>query len=229
MDSPELPSGTPAESCLVETAKSEPIKLQVGERHFVTLPSTLTAESPYFACLLSSRWQNNQADRSYFVDADGDLFVYILRYLRSGTLPIFYRTPGGHDYGKYQALIGEAEYFGIERLKNWLKKREYENAVKVEHWVREHEDLESILYKTYNSNVELEYHPTWTVRKIYKCPRGIVLHRGNPSACGRQCRNAMDEDGPEYDEEDLLKTITITRTLVFDHTKASEFGNEPLL
>lgn len=66
--------------------KGDFITLQVGERRFVTYPSTLAAESSYFTSLLSDRWRR---DGTYFIDADGDLFTYILRYLRSGVLPVF--------------------------------------------------------------------------------------------------------------------------------------------
>src|ERR1700761_4872594 len=68
------------------------ITLQVGEHRFTTFASTLTTESPYFTSLLSAQWNRVQADGSYFVDADGALFPYILRYLRSGTLPVFYSS-----------------------------------------------------------------------------------------------------------------------------------------
>ena len=87
------------------------------------------------------------------------MFSHILRYLRSGVLPIFYSSLTGHDYSTYHALLGEAEYFAIERLKDWLKNKEYEKAVKVEHYVAEFKGLDKII-KTCDSNVQIEYHPT---------------------------------------------------------------------
>ncbi|OCT52435.1 hypothetical protein CLCR_10829 [Cladophialophora carrionii] len=90
---------------------SDPITVQVGERRFVTFRSTLTSESPYFQRLISAQRERTQADGSYFVDADESLFTYILRYLRSGALPIFYTSNGGHDYGMYQALLGGNSIF----------------------------------------------------------------------------------------------------------------------
>jgi len=58
------------------------ITLQVGERRFTTSTSTLNGSSS-LAAMLSKRWdQPPQADGSYFIDADGDMFEYILRYLR---------------------------------------------------------------------------------------------------------------------------------------------------
>ncbi|RMD43197.1 hypothetical protein DV735_g1905, partial [Chaetothyriales sp. CBS 134920] len=202
----EPPSPDREDSFLLEITKSGPINLQVGERRFVTLPSTLTGESPYFARYLSSQWQQTRADGSYFVDADGDLFVYILRYLRSGVLPLFYSMAGGHDYGKYQALVGEAEYFGIERLKSWLKNRAYEDAVKVKHLVNEYDGLDS-MDKTHESNVQLEYYPSWKIEKIYQ--------------------SALGGNEPEYEEEDVLRTIVITKTLAGKLVSATNQPGRP--
>lgn len=210
-------SHTPEDSDHTQVPKGNPITLQVGERRFVTFPSTLTTESPYFACLLSDRWHYVQADGSYFVDADGDLFVYILRYLRSGVLPIFYSSLAGHDYSKYHALIGEAEYFGIERLMDWLRDKKYEKMVKIAHSVEDYQELDEMA-KTYDSNVQLEYYPTRKMEKVYVCPRGIYVHRGNPSACGRQCQRARgDED--VFEDEEVLKTVVIKKKLILDHSR----------
>lgn len=60
------------------------ITLQVGERRFITTAETMTQESAFFAALFSGRRDNAEADGSYFIDADPDLFEHILRYLRRG-------------------------------------------------------------------------------------------------------------------------------------------------
>ena len=191
------------------------ITLQVGEHRFTTFASTLTAESPYFTSLLSARWQHVQDDGSYFVDADGALFPYILRYLRSSALPVFYSGFAGHDYGMYQALLGEAQYFQIVRLTDWLKNKEYEKAVKVEYSAEEFEGCRE-LTQSYCSNLQMEYHPTWMTKKVYICPRGIWIHRGNPSACGRSCMKAQGDTGNQFEDEDVLKTVVISKRTVFN-------------
>lgn len=205
-------NGTEApEPSLPSTTKhNNPITLQVGESRFHTFSSTLTPESPYFACLLSAQWHQHQPDGSYFVDADGDLFSHILRYLRSGILPLFYSSLTGHDYGTYRALLGEAEYFGIERLKDWLRNKEYEKAVKIECSVEEVEGLGGMAW-TGQANVEVEYHPAWTTRKVYICPRRISVHNGDPSACRRACRKSQGDAEDEFEDEEVLRTIVISR------------------
>lgn len=116
---------------------------------------TLTAESPFFASLLSAQWQRVQADGSYFVDADGALFPCILRYLRSGALPIFYSSFAGHDYGMYQALLGEAQHLQIPRLMDWLRNKEYEKAVKIEYSAQEFEGSPKLAKPCY-SDMQVE-------------------------------------------------------------------------
>ncbi|KAL3465583.1 hypothetical protein BJX64DRAFT_285515 [Aspergillus heterothallicus] len=77
--------------------QSEVVELQVGDRRFTALRSTLVLENTYFASLLSGRWKTSaREDGSYFIDADPDLFVHILRYLRRGLYPIFYDVHKGH-------------------------------------------------------------------------------------------------------------------------------------
>ncbi len=87
------------------------ITLQVGERQFITMAETMTQESAFFAALLSERWDNADADGSYFIDADPDLFEHILRYLRRGVFPIFYDNVKGHNHALYLALLQEANIF----------------------------------------------------------------------------------------------------------------------
>ena len=188
---------------------SEPIALQVGERRFTTFRSTLTEDSPFFAALLSPEWKRAQSDGSYFVDADGSLFVYILRYLRTGTLPLFYSSTTGHDYGMYAALQAEARYFQIKRLTDWLKNKEYEKAVKIEYFTKEIDGPP--LGKVCCSDEQLEYHPTFTNRKVYVCPRGLTVHRGNPTACGRACAKVQGEADDEYEEEEVVKTMIVSK------------------
>jgi BTB/POZ domain-containing protein KCTD9 len=92
---------------------------QVGERLFVTTRETLTRKSGFFASMLSGRWDNTQADGSYFIDADPQLFEHILRYPRRGVLPVFYDNLRGHNHALYRALLEEARYFQTGQLENW--------------------------------------------------------------------------------------------------------------
>lgn len=63
------------------------IKLQVGEKTFFTKASTLT-KSPFFEALLSGKWKNdpNTENIDFFVDRDGELFVFVMQILRYNKL-----------------------------------------------------------------------------------------------------------------------------------------------
>jgi hypothetical protein len=73
-----------------------------------------------------------------------------------------------------------------------------------------------VLTKSYDSGVQVEYKTTWVTKKVYVCPRGIFVHRGQPGACGRMCKNAKSDDEDEFVDEDVLKTVAISKKTLFD-------------
>lgn len=200
-----------------------PVNLQVGECRFTTLASTLSDGSSFFASLLSDRWEDSRSnDGTYFVDADPDLFTHILRYLRRGVLPIVYEKSHGFDYAFYQALQKEALYFGIEPLHKWVKEKGYLQAVTIQYSVEEvkGQGINTGGYDTVvDGNTERSYHPSWGTEKVYQCPR--FLHHGNASACGRACEKAKGENGDDYIEQDVLRTLIVTRKAIFNNIAKS--------
>jgi BTB/POZ domain-containing protein KCTD9 len=191
------------------------ITFRVGERVFITTRETLIAESDFFASLLSGRWDNAEEDGSYFVDADADIFVHILRYLRRGVLPFFYDKLKGHDHALYLALLQEAKYFQITRLEEWLEKKQYLQALKTHYSATEVEGI--VTYEIpRDPNTEREYHPAWGTKKVYVCPRGIVVHRGKPLVCGKDCRRAQGDDDDIYEEELVLRILIVEKQTIFD-------------
>ncbi|KAI9861847.1 MAG: hypothetical protein M1824_001958 [Vezdaea acicularis] len=198
----------------------ESIVLQVGERRFTTLASTLSGESAYFASLLSGRCSDSQSsDGSYFIDADPDLFAHILRYLRRGVLPIIYDKSNGFDHAFYVALKKEAEYFGIEPLRKWAQDKGYMQAITIKYSVEEVTG-EEVHRSSYDATVDADkerlYYPSWGIEKVYQCPRGISLHDGNPRACGRACTNAKGKDEDEYLEQNVLRILIVTKATKFN-------------
>ena len=196
------------------------ITLQVGERRFTTLTSTLSDGSSFFASLLSDRWEDARSDDgTVFVDADPELFAHILRYLRRGVLPIVYDKCHGFDHAFYHALQEEAGYFGIEVLRKWIEEKGYLRAVTVQYSVEEVKGQGINMdgyHATVDGNTERLYTPSWGIEKVYQCPRGIFVHNGNPGACGRACEKAKGDDGDDYIERDVLRTLIVTKKAVFN-------------
>lgn len=203
-------------------SSEQKITLQVGTRRFVTTADTLK-NSNYFRALLRGPWQP-QDDGSFFVDADPDLFQHVLRHLRHGALPLFYDRVRGHDYGLYDALLAEADYFGVGELYAYLDEKKYLERVKIRHEVALTEGSMMPVQlggsvrvnETINSSTEVDYQTSWVKRKIYVCPRGIEVHKGRPRNCGRQCHNARGEDDPQYEEEVRLETVEIKKQIVIN-------------
>ncbi|KAI0142276.1 hypothetical protein F4776DRAFT_611441 [Hypoxylon sp. NC0597] len=198
------------------------ITLQVGERRFTTLRDTLVGESDYFAARFSGRWNDADADGSYFVDADPTLFEHALRYLRSGNFPLFFDSASQtFDYAKYISLLGEARYFGIRKLENWIANKRYLDVVSLERSVTiienaNLEPLEGHLNKKANAKVEVAV--SWNTQQVYVCPRGIYVHRGDRSRCGQACEKARERDGreEEYEEEFVPRAVITTTTVTFN-------------
>lgn len=193
------------------------VYLQVGERMFITSSLTLTQGSPYFVAAFSSYWQNSQSsiDTPYWIDADPNVFVHVLRYLRDGALPIIYKKSHGFDYGFYSALQKQAAYFFIKPLEKWIQEKCYLRAVVIHYSVAEmegeHTDVADV---TVEGNVEREYHSLWSNKNVYRCPRNISAHMGNANACGRACREALRRNGG-YVEQEVLRTLIVTKKIVF--------------
>ncbi|KAI9732129.1 MAG: hypothetical protein M1834_004225 [Cirrosporium novae-zelandiae] len=201
---------SPREDIFSPSCDRLPITLQVGERRFITTHNTMTSQSTFFFELLSSPSNSQQVDGSYFIDADPDVFVHILRYLRRGVLPIFYDKVKGHDYAQYLALLKEARYFRITRLEKWLSDKRYLEAIKVMHEIDEL-DGASRISEIKGADVEVDYRPMRITKQVYICPQNIFVHQGNPSACGRRCRSIQGDAPDKYITEEYWKTIAIRK------------------
>lgn len=195
------------------------IALQVGERRFLTTRSTLTHESAFFSSLLSDRWSHTaQADGSYFIDADPDIFVHILRYLRRGVYPLLYDNRHGHDHALYLQLRADAAYFQIARLETWIRDRGYLGAVSLEYSVRAVEGVVEVAETIGGGVDEVRHFVHRGTRKVYICPRGLRAHRGNQQFCGKQCRRAQGDEEDEFEDEDFWTTMVVGKKTVVDQS-----------
>ncbi|KAI1352990.1 hypothetical protein F5Y01DRAFT_303653 [Xylaria sp. FL0043] len=197
------------------------IKLQVGERQFITTKETLTGESTYFQALLSGRWPGPGED-GYFIDSDPNLFAEILRYLRSGNFPLYFNHAfGTWDHGRYMLLLGEAQYFGISKLEKWIQNETYLKAITHEEELYMVSDVKpdgtgvGVPHGMIPADKRVSFAYLPKTKKVYLCPRGIAVHRGSPEKCGRQCQNARGEAGPEYEEDHVITVIRLETKRIF--------------
>jgi hypothetical protein len=100
------------------------IYLDVGGQRFTTTIKTLTQQinSIFFKTLINEKWNINinSIDNPIFIDRDGHLFDYILKYLRTGEINI-------DDKTMRKELLTEAKYYKLQNLEddlNFIAKKE---------------------------------------------------------------------------------------------------------
>lgn len=84
------------------------VTLNVGGRRFETMRDTLQ-RADYFAA--RDRFGASEDDEEMFVDRDGDLFPFILSFLRNNGIPR--ATTDRLDWDQRVLLAREAEFFGL--------------------------------------------------------------------------------------------------------------------
>ena len=93
------------------------VYLDIGGQRFTTTIKTLTQHinSIFFKTLIMEKWNvnTNSIDNPIFIDRDGRLFDYILKYLRTGEIIIEDRTVR-------KELLIEAKYYKLQNLEDEL-------------------------------------------------------------------------------------------------------------
>ena len=44
-----------------------------------------------------------------------------------------------------------------------------------------------------NTDIELEFYPEWSTKKLYVCPREMKVHKRKPDTCGKDCKRAKSD------------------------------------
>lgn len=173
------------------------------------------------AAKISDHWNSEkQADGSYFLDADPEIFKYVLRFLRHGVYPLAYDGAKGHDFGLYAAILELADFLLVEKLASWLKEQRYLKVVQVESSMRFLQMVEEMdefsVVGSESSDTKVQWHPSWRVVKKYVCPRGITKHYDNPSGCGQACRKSQGDKEDEYEDCNALSVMIVKEKTVFN-------------
>lgn len=106
-------SNEPTKPNLMESLDFNPedskiIHLNVGGRQFVTQYQTLKEQSGYF------HWKELKEGVEYFLDRNGEIFEYLLEYMRTGILPESRETR--------RHLLEEAKFFVMKKLERKLER-----------------------------------------------------------------------------------------------------------
>lgn len=208
---------------------NEVITLQVGERRFTTGKETLADESQYFKTLFSGNWKPDvQPDGSYFLDADGDIFAHVLRYLRSKVFPLLFDRSKGFDFAIYTGIRQLANFLIIPRLEAWIANKRYEQAVKIFRQAVEVDACDMVDRFT-PADFIVSHYPNWSTRKVYICPREITVHRGKPQKCGRDCDKARGGRPDTYEDEAFAdKVLEVEESVCFMEKVCMEYEDETI-
>ncbi|KAJ3034648.1 hypothetical protein HK097_004437 [Rhizophlyctis rosea] len=101
-----------------EKYKSSMVKLDVGGKMFhISIDTLLRQEGTFFDGLFSGRWavKPGVAEDAIFIDRDGELYPYIFNFLRDGDAAALPQSTT-----QRAQLVQEAEYLGLEKLKQKL-------------------------------------------------------------------------------------------------------------
>ncbi|RYN15621.1 hypothetical protein AA0113_g12499 [Alternaria arborescens] len=217
--------------------------IRTSQRSFITDPEQWLGKSAYFDNLFSGKWGDKQEDGSYFIETDARIFEHILRYLRTGVLPVFYDKVAGHDFPLYQALLEESTYFAIDRLQKWLCEQKYLEAVKIRHLAIETQDRtdyrkqttsdedgrkfmleERFVEITTSSNVETTIIPMTVQKNSFYCPYG--KHGKSTEEYCRSCFQQARDDSivghGGWKSEEQLRLCIVRREVTFDHNLCVE-------
>jgi hypothetical protein len=164
------------------------------------------------------RW-DPEADGTYFLDADPDLFEHLLRFMRRPEVfPLFYTKSNGFDYDLYNRLEAEAMYFQVDALYKWINAKSYLMAVVTNTYSAQVQTINNASLNCYPASVQNSehHHMIPRTKKIYLCPRRIFVHRGDRNRCGLACRKAQGDQEDEYEEENYIEQITVKTEVEFN-------------
>lgn len=220
--------------------KTDRIILRLDEKLFYTTKDTLIRESGYFSALFSGRWPDSSVDGVLILDADADVFKHIMRFFRSGVLPVFYDGLKGFDHQLYSLLLEQAEFFVVDRLRDWILEKRYVQAVKIvgsvklseiTRWVdidrgTSHRGLDKFVNREDTADTKVEHFVYSTNRKFRACQDDWCDPEGEgESYCTEICQK-IPQDGHDYVERDVVNLVEICTKTVFDHQICRERGQE---
>lgn len=109
------------------------VKLNVGGRHF-EISRSLANQYPgsMLHRLVSETWHKSNHDRTIFIDRDGDMFRYIVNYMRYGSIELppsvpktmFHRELDYYQLANTGIIKQESSVELMKELKNYVEKAE---------------------------------------------------------------------------------------------------------
>jgi hypothetical protein len=100
-------------------------------------------------------------------------------------------------------------------LRDWVREKRYLRAIVTQTYIPRTRDTAELSPERYPVNESEDMYMIPRIRKIYICPRGIIVHRGDPSRCGAACKRAQGDDDIEYEEQNYVEVVTVKKEIEF--------------
>jgi hypothetical protein len=104
-----------------------------------------------------------------------------------GHYPLFYDYHNGFDYQKYAKLLAAADYWDMEKLQTWIKKKKYEEVVKIN--ISSGETL-GPPKGTVQGGIFYEHHPQLSIRKFTCVQKGQLFIKDTENTVEKSAINS---------------------------------------
>lgn len=151
---------------------------------------------------------------------------------------MFYDELKGFDHQLYSLLLEQAEFFLIDRLRDWILEKRYDQAVKIVRSLKLSEstrwiDVDSSeadrgLHKfdnrEYTGDTKVEHFVYSTNRKFRACEETSCDRHGEPKSYCTEICSKIPQDGQDYVGRDVVDLAEICTKTVFDHRICREIA-----
>ncbi|KAH6664529.1 hypothetical protein B0J14DRAFT_630563 [Halenospora varia] len=122
-----------------------------------------------------------------------------------------------------RAKLVDAKFFNSLLSGRWASNRQPNGSYFInadanlfEHILRYHGYLNAGTTSYTSGEDYIECHHFSVKERVYICPRGIGVHMGREDRCGRDCEKKRAPSGPQYEERDVTKTISVRKKTVIN-------------
>jgi hypothetical protein len=139
---------------------------------------------------------------------------------RPSKFPLFWTKETSFDYALYNKLEGEADYFLLHDLRDWIRKKRYLSAVKTVVEIKvlsEYALYDGRNQRSCDADIEVQsFYGSYSGEKQFR--NSCAIHTGNENTRGcYSCEELMRAFGPHYDDPPKRLTVVTKRT-EFDET-----------
>ena len=197
------------------------VKLQFSDRSLLVARNVLASAEGNIGAVFTP--SENRPDRDLktrdgeivgqiYLDGDGEVWQYIVKYLSRGYYPLLWDNEKGFDLTLYARLLVEAERQQSESLAKFIRDKTYEQAVKVK-WTKKAIDGEVMEFQS-RSSEQVYIDCSYRV-KVQKgvCPRQT---HNDVSKCNKDCDKARGHGKKKSEDKIVYEGLVWKKDISID-------------